>query len=174
MTFSVSCKCAASTQARVVFEVTERAAGPLSRIARQIEAIRERGFGVAIDDVGAGNSGLEMLRMIKFDYIKIDRSVLIDAVGGGSGRAVILAILAFGRESGSFMIAEGVETDEMLESIRVGEQELAGYWIQGVQGFLFGKPGPSIARFLADQAPGLKRSVDLLRDSTPPRHTVCT
>jgi EAL domain-containing protein (putative c-di-GMP-specific phosphodiesterase class I) len=135
---------------RVVFEVTEQTLAPIPRIAKQVEALRACGFGIALDDVGSGNSGLEMLRLIKFDYVKIDRSVVVDAMNEGPGRAVILAIVAFAREAGAFMIAEGIETKEMLESIKFDEQGLKQFWVQGVQGFLMGEPGSSIGGFLKD------------------------
>jgi EAL domain-containing protein (putative c-di-GMP-specific phosphodiesterase class I) len=83
--------------------------------------------------------------MIKFEYVKIDRSVVLDAMNGGPGRAVILAIVAFARETGAFMIAEGLEDRAMLESVRLDEDGLHNFWVQGVQGFLFGEPRPSIA-----------------------------
>jgi EAL domain-containing protein (putative c-di-GMP-specific phosphodiesterase class I) len=138
--------------ARIVFEITERTIAPLERVREQVEALHTRGFGVALDDVGAGNSGLELLRLIRFDYVKIDRSVILDAIGGGQGRAVILAIVAFARETGAFMIAEGIENDSMLKSIRFDENGLRDFWVQGVQGFLFGEPRPSIRTFLLPEA----------------------
>jgi diguanylate cyclase (GGDEF)-like protein len=139
---------------KVVFEITEKTAAPLPRLAKQVEALHERGFGVALDDVGAGNSGLEMLRLIKFDYVKIDRSVVLDAMNGGPGRAVILAIVAFARETGAFMIAEGIEDRGMLESIRLDEDGLHKFWVQGVQGFLFGEPRPSVEEYTHHHKPG--------------------
>jgi len=133
---------------RVVFEVTERTLAPIPKIAKQVDALRACGFSIALDDVGAGNSGLEMLRLIKFDYVKIDRSVIVDALNEGPGRAVILAIVAFARETGAFMIAEGIETKEMLETIKFDEHALKRFWIQGVQGFLMGEPISSVGGFL--------------------------
>lgn len=132
---------------KVVFEITEKTAVPLPRLALQVQALHDRGFGVALDDVGAGNSGLEMMRLIRFDYVKIDRSVVLDAMNGGPGRAVILAIVAFARETGAFMIAEGIEDREMLESVRLDEDGLHKFWVQGVQGFLFGEPRPSVEEY---------------------------
>jgi EAL domain-containing protein (putative c-di-GMP-specific phosphodiesterase class I) len=78
--------------------------------------------------------------------------VILDAIGGGQGRAVILAIVAFARETGAFMIAEGIENDSMLKSIRFDENGLRDFWVQGVQGFLFGEPRPSIRTFLLPEA----------------------
>ncbi len=126
--------------AKVVFEITEKTTVPLTRLARQIGGIQKCGFSVALDDVGSGNSGLEMMRTMKFDYVKIDRSVILDAMDGGPGRAIIMAIVAFARESGAFMIAEGIENQAMLESIKFDAAGLNKFWVQGVQGFMFGKP----------------------------------
>ncbi len=131
--------------AKVVFEITEKTTVPLSRLASQITGIQGCGFAMALDDVGSGNSGLEMMRVMKFDYVKIDRSVILDAMNGGPGRAIILAIVAFARESGAFMIAEGIENQAMLESIKFDVAGLSKFWVQGVQGFMFGKPRLSIA-----------------------------
>ena len=80
--------------------------------------LRALGFKLALDDVGAGNAGLEMLRALPVDFIKIDRAVVANAVEDRGARAVMLAIMAFARESGSFVIAEGIETEAMLELAR--------------------------------------------------------
>jgi EAL domain-containing protein (putative c-di-GMP-specific phosphodiesterase class I) len=133
---------------KVVFEVTEKTHVPLTRLAKQVEALHGCGFGVALDDVGAGNSGLEMLRLMTFDYVKIDRSVILDAMNGGPGRAIILAIVAFARETGAFMTAEGMESKAMLQAVKLDTRGLSEYWVQGVQGFLFGEPRPSVDSYL--------------------------
>ncbi len=130
--------------AKVVFEITEKTTVPLARLAGQVSSLKDCGFGVALDDVGSGNSGLEMMRVMKFDYVKIDRSVILDAMDGGPGRAIILAIVAFARESNAFMIAEGIENQAMFESIKFDGAELNKFWVQGVQGFMFGRPRSSM------------------------------
>ena len=135
---------------KVVFELTEKTDVPLTMLTRQLDSLRERGFCVALDDVGTGNSGLEMLRVMKFDYVKIDRSVILDAINGGPGRAVVLAIVAFARESGAYMIAEGIENKAMLDTIQFDEDGLRKFWVQGVQGYLFGKPRRSVEGYLKE------------------------
>jgi EAL domain-containing protein (putative c-di-GMP-specific phosphodiesterase class I) len=135
-------------RSRIVFEVTEHTIVPASALKEQVEGLRNEGFGIALDDVGTGNSGLELMRMIRFDYVKIDRSVIVDASTGGQGRAVILAIVAFARETGAFMIAEGIEDASLLRSISLDEPGLAEFWVRGVQGFLLGEPRSSILSFL--------------------------
>ncbi len=115
---------------------------PIVRLVGQVEALSASGFGVALDHVGSGNAGLEMMRALRFDYVKIDRSVILDAANRGPGRAIIAAIATYARASNTFMIAEGVETVEMLNSISFGDGDSQDY---GVQGFLFGRPSESIA-----------------------------
>ena len=133
---------------RIVFEMTEHTIAPVKTLREQVTAIRDKGFGMALDDVGTGNAGLELMRLIEFDYVKIDRSVIIDASQGGQGRAVILAIVAFARETGAFMIAEGIEDVSLLRGIRLDEPGLRDFWVRGVQGFLLGEPRASMGSFL--------------------------
>lgn len=137
-------------RSRIVFEVTEQTIVPVAVLQEQVEAIRAAGFGAALDDVGTGNAGLELMRVIKFDYVKIDRSVIVDASNGGQGRAVLLAVVAFARETGSFMIAEGIEDAGLLAGITLDEPGLREFWVRGVQGFLLGEPRASMSSFLSE------------------------
>ena len=103
---------------QVVLEITERTDARKELLIPEAARLRALGFLLALDDVGAGNAGLEMLRALPVDFIKIDRAVVASAVEDRSARAVMLAIMAFARESGSFVIAEGIETEAMLELAR--------------------------------------------------------
>jgi diguanylate cyclase (GGDEF)-like protein len=129
---------------RVVLEITERTDARKEVFIPEAARLRALGFLLALDDVGAGNAGLEMLRALPVDFIKIDRAVVASAVEDRSARAVLLAIMAFARESGSFVIAEGIETEAMLELARDpnpgGEGRAIG--AQGAQGYLLGRPAP--------------------------------
>jgi EAL domain-containing protein (putative c-di-GMP-specific phosphodiesterase class I) len=107
---------------------------------------------IALDDVGTGNNGLEILRTVRVDYVKIDRSVLVDAVRRGPGRAVLLAITAFAREAEAFVIAEGIDSMEMFRLIKSEEVHFPDVAIQGIQGFLVGRPMESIPEALASHA----------------------
>ena len=107
---------------QVCFEITERSAAPIEVVQREVNALKDCGFKIALDDVGAGNSGLEMMRRLSVDFVKIDRSVLVGALEKGPGRGVLLAIIVFASEAGAFVIAEGIETPEMLALIRGNQQ----------------------------------------------------
>jgi PAS domain-containing protein len=130
---------------QVVLEITERTDARKELLVPEAARLRRLGFKLALDDVGAGNAGLEMLRALTVDFIKIDRAVVANAVDDRGARAVMLAIMAFARESGAFVIAEGIETEAMLELARdpdpTGEARPVG--AQGAQGFLLGRPAPA-------------------------------
>jgi EAL domain-containing protein (putative c-di-GMP-specific phosphodiesterase class I) len=132
---------------RIVFEITEKSSVPTATVAEAVEAIQREGFAVALDDVGAGNNGLEMLRKVPVDFIKIDRAVIVSAQGNSMGGAALMAILAFASESGAMVVAEGIEDVEMLSTVRrfAGNTSLVGKpgLIQAVQGFMFGMPLPA-------------------------------
>ena len=107
-----------------------------------------------------------MLRALPVDFIKIDRAVVANAVADRSARAVMLAIMAFAHESGSFVIAEGIETEAMLELARdpepEGEVRPAG--AHGAQGFLLGRPAP-----VPSESPSYDATLQTLTELTADR-----
>lgn len=128
---------------RVVYEITERSQVAPDAIAEGVRMLRQAGFRVALDDVGAGNNGLEMLRKVEFDFVKVDRDVVIEAQQSGTGRAALMAILAFASESQALVVAEGVEDEAMFGLVKeVAHSAVRGTpgLIHGVQGYLFGRP----------------------------------
>ena len=80
---------------RIVIEVTERFEGRPSAVAKSLRRLADQGFKIAIDDVGAGNSGLEMLRQVNADYVKLDRSIVAAAATEAGARAVLMALATF-------------------------------------------------------------------------------
>ena len=132
---------------RIVFEVTERSITRVEVVVREVKRLRALGFRLALDDVGAGNAGLEMLRQVNVDFVKIDRSVIAEALIDEGAAAVLSGIVAFARHAGTFVIAEGIETQAMLDIIYemgVPDPATSG-GVQGVQGYLFGRPNMEIA-----------------------------
>jgi len=147
MTLLRELKAANVSRSRVVFEVTEHSSVPVDVISEAVAELRSHGFAVALDDVGSGNNGLELMSKAAFDYVKIDRSVMLSATKGASSRAALMAILAFATESGAVVIAEGIEDEGMFDLVRdvAASTQLKGNpgLIHGVQGFLFGLPLPA-------------------------------
>jgi PAS domain-containing protein len=151
---------------QVVLEITERTDARKEILVPEAARLRALGFKLALDDVGAGNAGLEMLRAVPVDFIKIDRAVVASAIDDRGARAVMLGIMAFARESGSFVIAEGIETEAMLELARdpnpAGEARPIG--AQGAQGYLLGRPAP-----VPEEAPSYETTLETLSDLTAAR-----
>ena len=131
---------------RVVVEVTERIGARTAPVIKSLDGLRERGFKLALDDVGTGNAGLEMLRKIGAEYVKLDQSIVAAAATEPNARAVLMAMATFARQTGAFVIAEGIEDEETLEFLRGVEALDAspGTIIQGGQGFELGYPSPQM------------------------------
>ena len=131
---------------RVVIEVTERFGGRMVPVVRSLQRLRAAGLQLAIDDVGTGNSGLEMLRQVNAEFVKIDRGVVVAAMTEPGARAVLLAMATFANETGAFVIAEGIEDIDMLDFLRRLEDDMtvATPRIHGGQGYGLGRPGSAI------------------------------
>jgi len=133
------------TPGRVVLEITERSVARPGVVVREAARLRALGFRLALDDAGAGNAGLEMLSQVAVDFVKIDRGVVAQSCTATAARAVLAGILAIARETGAYVIAEGIETAEMLAFVQqagAGATECGG--IQGVQGYLLGHPSETL------------------------------
>jgi EAL domain-containing protein (putative c-di-GMP-specific phosphodiesterase class I) len=132
---------------QVAIEVTERFGGRIASVVKRLERLHQQGFKIAVDDVGTGNSGLEMLRKIDADFVKIDRSIITAASTEPGARAVLVAMAAFARQTGAFVIAEGIEDGETLEFLRTidNHKQDSDPVIQGGQGFGLGRPSPGVS-----------------------------
>jgi diguanylate cyclase (GGDEF)-like protein len=130
------------TPNRVVLELTERSMPRLDVIVREAKRLQGLGFKLALDDTGAGNAGLEVLRRLTVDFVKIDRTVLMQAMTEPIARAIMAGIVAIARAMEAYVIAEGVETVEALDFVC---RDVMGILPQhtgvgGVQGYLLGRP----------------------------------
>jgi diguanylate cyclase (GGDEF)-like protein len=127
---------------QVVIEVTERFGGRTAAVIKTLQRLRQQGFLLAVDDVGTGNAGLEMLSKLKAEFVKLDRSVVAGAATEPGARAVLLAMATFARQTGAFVIAEGIEDQETLQFLRAIDQRdvSSATIIQGGQGFGLGRP----------------------------------
>jgi diguanylate cyclase (GGDEF)-like protein len=132
---------------QVVLEITERSDASLPQVVADATRLRSLGFQLALDDVGAGNAGLEMLRELTVDFVKIDRTVIAAAVEDPQAQAVIAAILAYASRADAFVIAEGIESEEILRCVRdTNEREIVQQpKIGGGQGFLLGRPSTDLS-----------------------------
>ncbi len=133
---------------QVVFEVIESERLPdLKHLRRIVDFYREQGFGVALDDVGAGYSSLSALLELRPDYVKIDRA-LIDKVDEQPDKALVAGkLLEAAQGLGLRTIAEGIERREEWEWARAHGADFA-------QGYLFARPAAR-ARLALSQERGL-------------------
>lgn len=122
----------------IVIELTEHGAiGEDLIFSSTIAQLREIGCDIAIDDLGAGSSGLKTWSAIRPDFVKVDR-YFVSAVEHDPVRAEILRLVVeMGRATGSRIIAEGVENREQcLLVLELG--------VDHVQGYLLGRPRPDL------------------------------
>jgi EAL domain-containing protein (putative c-di-GMP-specific phosphodiesterase class I) len=120
---------------RIVLEVTEgEVIGDQVRFAELINEYRGIGVKVAIDDFGAGYSGLNLLADFQPDQLKLDMSLVRGIERHGPRQAIVRAIGLACYDLGIDLIAEGVETVEEYAW-------LAHSGVKLFQGYLFAKPG---------------------------------
>ena len=127
---------------RVVIEVTERFAGRTASIVKCLEQLRLHGLKIALDDVGTGNAGLEMLRKVNADFVKLDQSIVDAATIEPSARAVLMAMATYAHQTGAFVIAEGIQDEDTLEFLCAlnDRDDQPHRIIGGGQGFTLGHP----------------------------------
>lgn len=113
----------------IVFEISEK--HPLKNIEdlkEKIKTLRQHGALVAIDDLGAGHSGLISWAEIKPDFVKIDRHFITDIQHNGVNREFVRSIVEIARGLRCKVIAEGIETlDEMEVLQNIGIKLGQGY-----------------------------------------------
>jgi EAL domain-containing protein (putative c-di-GMP-specific phosphodiesterase class I) len=119
----------------VVLELTEHEhIDDYERLAVLLDRHRSRGAAIAIDDAGAGYSGLQHIVAIRPSLLKLDRSLVCDVHQDDVKRALIEMLLTFARHIGATLLAEGIETAEELATLR-------SIGVPLVQGFFFALPG---------------------------------
>nr|HEX4316966.1 response regulator [Kofleriaceae bacterium] len=119
---------------RVVLEITERSELPPSgELASRIARLRELGFRLAIDDIGAGYSGLTSFAEVMPEIVKIDMSLVRDVHRSALKQRTIAALCTLCHEVGGLVVGEGVESTMEREC-------LVGLGCDLLQGFLIGRP----------------------------------
>ena len=121
---------------RIVLEVTEHAiVHDYPDLLKALEPLRSRGVRLAVDDAGAGYSGLQHILHLQPDLIKLDMSLTRHIDLDRARRALTTALIDFGHETGSRLIAEGVETASELKT-------LSTLGVEKAQGYFLGRPMP--------------------------------
>ncbi|CAJ1915955.1 TPA: EAL domain-containing protein [Aeromonas hydrophila] len=120
--------------AQLTFELTERK--PITDIKTaviEITALQQQGYHFKLDDFGTGYGGFAYLQRLGIRQIKIDK-MFVDTIGTDDlKRSVLDATIAFGRESGMEMIAEGVERQEQVDYLQK-------HGVHLIQGYVYAPP----------------------------------
>jgi EAL domain-containing protein (putative c-di-GMP-specific phosphodiesterase class I) len=125
---------------RVVIEITERARlETVPDASRRVQQLRNAGFRIAIDDLGAGYAGLTSFAVLDPQFVKLDRALIVDIDQSRTKRALVGAMIDACRSLGVEVIAEGIETEAERDVVVSLGCDL-------LQGYLFARPaGPWLA-----------------------------
>jgi len=116
----------------IIFEITERTAiEDYTSFKAALNNYVDQGYKIAIDDTGAGYSGLKMLSQVKPHYIKIDMDLIRDIDKDTFKQALIKCFVTLSEVTNMKLIAEGIETlEELITLINMGVYAGQGYFIQ--------------------------------------------
>ena len=121
---------------RLALEVTESVLLEGSEKNLQIlRSLKDIGIEIILDDFGTGYSSLTYLSMFPFNKVKIDRSFVSGMVDRRDCAAIVCSIINLAHNLDMTTVAEGVETNEQLDMLRI-----AGCF--EAQGYLFSRPSP--------------------------------
>lgn len=113
---------------------------------RNLEMLRDFGVGIVLDDYGTGYASIGFLRRFRFEKLKLDRSLIVDAAGDAATRTVMASSVTMAKALGMQVTAEGIETEVQASMARN-----AG--CDQMQGWLYSKavPAAELERQLAAQ-----------------------
>lgn len=121
---------------RLKLEVTEGVMLPdIPHIIETMKQLKKIGVRLALDDFGCGYASLGYVKEYPFDVMKVDRSFINDIANDGKSLFMLKTILQLGTALGLETVAEGVETQEQMDILKMFETDL-------IQGYLTGRPLP--------------------------------
>ena len=121
---------------RIVIEITERShLGSMDDIRPRVDALRERGFQIAVDDLGAGYAGLTSVALLRPEIVKFDLELLQGIDADDARSHLVASMVAACHDLGITTLAEGIETPAELNVLLAMGFDL-------FQGYLLGKPSP--------------------------------
>ena len=127
---------------RIVLEITERCGlSKIDDLAAKARKLRRMGFRIAVDDLGAGYSGLANVALLEPEFIKLDMALVRDIDQSDVKQKLVSSLVRLSKAMGHTIVAEGIETQAECDT-------LVGLECDLLQGYLFAKPTrmlPSIA-----------------------------
>jgi len=122
---------------RIVFEITEKLVIENYGLFQDaMSYFTDLGMSLAVDDVGAGYSGLEAIARLAPSFLKIDLALIRNIHLSGVNQEMVKAILSLGKGIGATVIAEGIQTDDEIRALQ-------SIGVRYGQGFALGRPIPS-------------------------------
>jgi EAL domain-containing protein (putative c-di-GMP-specific phosphodiesterase class I) len=119
---------------QLIFEITEdERVSDTAHLQQIVTEYQKHGFGLALDDFGAGFSGLNLLSELAVNYVKLDGGLIRNLHNRPRAQAIVCSATALAREIGAQVIGESVET---LEEYRA----LHNCGVPLMQGYLFARP----------------------------------
>jgi EAL domain-containing protein (putative c-di-GMP-specific phosphodiesterase class I)/CheY-like chemotaxis protein len=120
---------------QIVLEITERSnLESIGQVRERISRLRDLGFRIAIDDIGAGYSGLNSFAIIQPDIVKLDITLIRGIDADPVKRKLVRALKDLCQDLGIVVVAEGVETPSERDTLVQLGCDL-------FQGYLFARPG---------------------------------
>ena len=117
----------------IVIEINETKVRDDRALKLFIDTYRERGFLIALDDIGAGFSNLDRIPLAKPDIIKIDMTLVRHIHQDYYKQVVFTSLISLAKQIGAVVIAEGIETEqEAIQTLQLGANM--------IQGFYFSRP----------------------------------
>lgn len=117
---------------KIIFEITERQAiSNVPDFINTVQNYKSQNYQIAIDDVGAGFSGLNLISGVYPHFIKLDMNLIRNIDKDFVKQAMVKSMCEFGQLTNTYLIAEGIETEaELLKLIEMGVHYGQGYFIQ--------------------------------------------
>ncbi len=120
----------------IEIELTETATIENEEIIEKLfEDLRNHKFKISIDDFGAGYSSLGLLKNLKVDTLKMDRSFFTGESDSQRSEYVVDGFIKLAHNLGMYVVAEGIETESQLNTLK-------GINCDAVQGYVYAKPMP--------------------------------
>jgi EAL domain-containing protein (putative c-di-GMP-specific phosphodiesterase class I) len=119
----------------IVLEVTERASlEEVPDVRQRIGALRELGFRIAVDDLGAGYAGLNSFALLEPEFVKLDMTLVRDLHISKTKATVVRSMVNLSKDMGTLVVGEGIECREERDA-------LVDLGCDFLQGFFLAKPG---------------------------------
>ena len=124
----------------IVLEITERCSlEGIDDLEQRISSLRRRGYRIALDDLGAGYAGLTSFAALDPEVVKLDMQLVRGVDADPIKQKLVASMTGLCKELGILVVAEGVETQNERDA-------LAKLGCDLLQGFLIGRPKPSLSR----------------------------